>query len=60
MSQKNYALTPGKCEECCLIFNCFKNKENMKRFLIKLEIICENGFCVEVVVVQPELGLDIE
>ena len=55
MTEKKYQLTPGKCADCCLLFNCFKNKENMKKFLAKIKLNCEGGFCVQVVVVEPEL-----
>ena len=49
MSIKNYHLTPGECKECCLYSECSKSKDNIKSFLLKLKILCENGFCLEVV-----------
>jgi hypothetical protein len=57
VTEKNYTQTAGGCKDCTLLFNCFKNKENMKKFLLKIGIVCSEGKCLEVVVVQPELGI---
>ena len=49
MGVKNYRQIKGSCEDCTLLFNCNQNKKGIKEFLGKLEIICVDGFCLEVV-----------
>ena len=46
---KVYKLTKGECKDCTLSFECQKNKDNIKHFLISHRVLCENGKCVEVV-----------
>lgn len=46
---KHYKLKPGECKDCWLHRECDVNKENIKRFLLSMGILCENGMCVEVV-----------
>lgn len=49
MSSKNYKLKPGECSSCCLLAECSKRREDIKKFLLSMKIYCEHGKCVEVV-----------
>lgn len=49
MSSKNYKLKEGECSSCCLLAECSKRKEDIKKFLLSLGVLCEYGKCVEVI-----------
>ena len=46
---KNYKLTTGDCNNCCLYRECKDNEDGIKHFLLTLGILCETGKCLEVV-----------
>ena len=46
---KVYRLEKGECKDCTLSFECSKDKEAIKHFLISQKLLCENGKCVQVV-----------